>query len=221
MPITFGSVGDIISISLLVKDAVKALDDSGGSASEYQGVIRELWSLDRVLLEVELLSKKHEQTIELNALCVTARRVAEDTRKCIENFLKKIKKYDASLGDDATGNFIRGISMKIKWRLVEKDELDKFRAEINAHCSSMNMLLAVASVYMSYYLYPECWLNSFQESYEHERQEDKGTTNEHRIAISGQPKRVARRDPRSPGTEHSTFEICEIPSGNHFRYIAA
>jgi hypothetical protein len=42
MPITFGSVGDIISISLLVKDAMKALDDSRGSGGEYQGVIREL-----------------------------------------------------------------------------------------------------------------------------------------------------------------------------------
>lgn len=42
MPITFGSVGDIISISLLVKDAMKALDVSRGSGGEYQGVIREL-----------------------------------------------------------------------------------------------------------------------------------------------------------------------------------
>lgn len=93
---------------------MKALDDSRGSGGEYQGMIRELWSLDCVLLEVELLSKKHEQTVELNALCVTARRVTEGTRKCIENFLKQIKKYDASLGDDATRNLIRGISMKIK-----------------------------------------------------------------------------------------------------------
>jgi hypothetical protein len=148
MPITFGSVGDIISISLLIKDAVKALDDSRGSAHEYQGVIRELWSLDRVLLEVELLSRNYGQTAELNALCVTAKRVADETRKCVENFLERIKKYDARLGDHATKNGIRGVSMKIKWRLMEKDELDKFRAEISADRESMSFLLATASVYV-------------------------------------------------------------------------
>jgi RNA polymerase-interacting CarD/CdnL/TRCF family regulator len=77
MPITLGSVGDIISISLIVKDLVKALDDCRGSASEYQALIRELWVLDRVLLEVELLTRMYEQTAELNALCVTAKKRRE------------------------------------------------------------------------------------------------------------------------------------------------
>lgn len=42
MPITFGSVGDVISVCLLIKDLVKTLDDSRGSSAEYQEVIREL-----------------------------------------------------------------------------------------------------------------------------------------------------------------------------------
>jgi hypothetical protein len=42
MPITFGAVGDIIFVCLLVKDLVEALDKSRGSKAEYQSAIREL-----------------------------------------------------------------------------------------------------------------------------------------------------------------------------------
>ena len=74
--VTFGSVGDIISIYIIIKDLVKALDDSRGSLAEYQEVIRELSALDRVLLEVELLWITCERTNELNAIRDTAHRNA-------------------------------------------------------------------------------------------------------------------------------------------------
>jgi hypothetical protein len=107
MSITFGSVGDIIAVSLIIKDLVKALDDSRGSANEYQEMIRELWMLDRVLLEVELLSRTYDQTTELNALCITARRIASECHKCIQNFWDRIKKYENSLGTSKSRHHIR------------------------------------------------------------------------------------------------------------------
>jgi hypothetical protein len=73
MPITFGSVGDIISICLIIKDLVAALDESSGSSKEFQEVRRELWALERALLEVELLSRTSTSTARLNALYATAR----------------------------------------------------------------------------------------------------------------------------------------------------
>jgi hypothetical protein len=93
MPIPYGSVGDIISISLTIK--VQALDYSRGSAAEYQDLIRELWGLDQVLLEVEQVSRNSEQTIEFmphgslrNALLMavvealkTSWRKSKDTRR--------------------------------------------------------------------------------------------------------------------------------------------
>jgi hypothetical protein len=42
MPLTFGAVGDIISVCLLVKDLVEVLDKARGSKAEYQAAIREL-----------------------------------------------------------------------------------------------------------------------------------------------------------------------------------
>ena len=144
--VTFGSVGDIISVCIIIKDLVKALDDSRGSSAEYQEVIRELSALDRVLLEVELLWTTCERTNELNAIRDTAHRNAAQCRQSIEAFLKKIKKYGPSLRDGGSGSFIRDATMKVRWQVAHADELTKFRAEINAHCSAINMLLLTASV---------------------------------------------------------------------------
>ena len=72
MPITFDSVGNIISLSLLIEDVIKTQDDSRGASAEYQAVIRELRSLDHALLEAELLFQLHKQTAQLMALIQTA-----------------------------------------------------------------------------------------------------------------------------------------------------
>lgn len=53
---TFGSLGDFISVSILVKDILLALDDTGGSSHNYQEVVRELYILDTASLQVEKLS---------------------------------------------------------------------------------------------------------------------------------------------------------------------
>lgn len=145
---TFGSVGDIISLCINIKDLVKALDDSRGSSAEYQEVIRELWALDRVLLEVELLWRTCESTVELNALRETTHRVADQCRYSIEACLKKVKKFGPSLRDGGSGSAFRDASMKIRWQFSRSDDLAKFRAKINAHCSTINMLLLTASVYV-------------------------------------------------------------------------
>ncbi|OCL03034.1 hypothetical protein AOQ84DRAFT_392540 [Glonium stellatum] len=146
MPITFGSVGDIISVCLLVKDLVDVLDKSKGSSAEYHAIIRELWLLDRALLEIEKLSRTHSQTVELNALRETARRTVENCRISIENFTKQTKKYESTLSEKNSSNAFTKTVMKVRWRVSEKDEIARFRAEVAAHTSSMNMLLATANV---------------------------------------------------------------------------
>ena len=147
MPITFGSVGDIVTVSLLIKDLVNCLDKSRGSSAEYQAVIRELWSLDHALLEVEVLLRFCEKSVELNDLRETADRCTEQCRECIENFRGRItKKYQSSLQGGGTGHLVRDATAKIRWHVSEKDDLAKFRVEIAAYWSSMNMLLATAGM---------------------------------------------------------------------------
>ncbi|KAF2121392.1 hypothetical protein BDV96DRAFT_564178 [Lophiotrema nucula] len=145
MPITFGSVGDIISVSLLVKNILDALDDSRGSSSEYGQVIRELWILDRALIEVVQLCTQHEATPELMALCQTARKAVKDCHTCVEPFVDKIRKY-RSLSKASRSNVIGRATRKIEWAITEKENLNRFRAEISAHSASINMLLLTANV---------------------------------------------------------------------------
>ena len=148
MPVgfTFGSVGDIISLCIIIKDVVKALDESKGASGQYQEIFRELWALDRVLLEVELLWRTCEETVELNALRVTSHRMVDQCRSCIETFLETTRKYRSSLREGGSGNRLRDTARKLQWQVLHSEEVNKFRAEINAHCSAISMLLITASV---------------------------------------------------------------------------
>jgi hypothetical protein len=150
MPVTFGSVGDIISICLLVKDLVEALDKSRGSKAEYKSLIRELWILDRSLLEIELLARIHGggATPELEALWKTARKAVDHCKELVSAFSTRVQKYQKSLGQNETPTFIKATAMKVRWCIGEKDAVDKFRVEIAATSASFQMLLATASVYV-------------------------------------------------------------------------
>ena len=149
MPITFGAVGDIISVCLLVKDLVDALDKTRGSKAEYQSLTQELRILDRVLLEIDLLARRHEGGItpELEALCKTARKAVDRCNELVRDFLQRIKKYQGTLEENVTkSNFVKETAMKLRWRIGEKDAVEKFRVEIAGTSASLQMLLATASV---------------------------------------------------------------------------
>ena len=147
MPVPFGfSVGDCISVCILIKDAIRALDSTRGSSAEYQEIVRELWTLDRALLEVVSLAQSFETTAELNALSHTARRTAEQCKTCIEGFLGGLKGHERALREGGSGSKIKDIKGKLGWALCGRENLARFRAEINGHSSAINMLLITASV---------------------------------------------------------------------------
>jgi len=147
MPVPFGfSIGDVIATSILIKDVLKALDDTYGAAAEYQELCRELLALDRALLEVESLSRSCDISIEPNALSHTVLRVADQCKECIEDFLKKIKGYEKSLRNGGSGNKLCDMERKVRWALIQKGELARFRTEINGHSSTINMLLITSSM---------------------------------------------------------------------------
>jgi hypothetical protein len=147
MPVTFGSVGDIISVSLLVKDLLIALNDSRGSSAEYQAVARELYILDTALLQVEQLSRSHATTPELHALYETAKQTATKCHDSVAEFTARVRKYSGSLAVGGSGNILKDTARKIQWRASQKDaEIAKFRAEVTGYSESINMLLATGMV---------------------------------------------------------------------------
>jgi len=143
--VTFNSVGDIISVSLLIKDLALALDSSKGAAVEYQEVTRELHVLDIALLEVERLARTHEATPELQALCEIARRSVDKSRICVNNFTERIKKYSSSLAEAGTGKPLKHAARSVQWQLG-RDAVDRFRAEITSHSNALHMLITTAQV---------------------------------------------------------------------------
>jgi len=51
--ITFGSIGDLIAIGEIAWMLAKSLNESRGSAKEYQALAKELRTFDKALLQVD------------------------------------------------------------------------------------------------------------------------------------------------------------------------
>ncbi|KAL6718360.1 hypothetical protein ACLMJK_004449 [Lecanora helva] len=140
MPITFGAIGDIISLCILIKDLVKCLDECRGSSAEYQAVTRELQSLESALREVEKLLRSCEGTAELITLATTIQACANQCYKTVEGFRQQIDNFQP-LHNGHPQSLFKKTTFKIRWQISEKADLVKFRAEINAQCSFIEMLL--------------------------------------------------------------------------------
>ena len=149
MPITFGSVGDIITLSLLIKNLAKSFDDSRGASAEYQAITRELTSLEHALSQVEEVFKTLNHTGNLSALDRTANQCVEQCRECITKYRERTKKFERNLRAGGSRNILRDTASKLKWQASEQDDLPKFRLELHIHCMFINMLLNMAALYMS------------------------------------------------------------------------
>ena len=148
MPITFGSVGDIITLSLLIKNLAKSLDDSRGASAEYQAITRELSSLEHALSKVEAVFKTINHSGDLNAIDRTANQCVEQCRDCIMKYKERTEKFERSLQAGGSGNIFRDTTSKVRWQAFEKDDLPKFRVELHAHCIFINMLLNSTALYV-------------------------------------------------------------------------
>ncbi|CAN9246635.1 unnamed protein product [Alternaria alternata] len=148
MPVTFGAVGDIISVVLLVKDLVATLDEARGSKAEYQAAIHQLWLLDRTLLEIELLTRQHGggNTPVLRGLCETAKQAVDRCHDQVTKFRQRIQRYQGTFDHGQNANPLKEMGHAIRWRNGEKEELERFRVELMGNTSSLQMLMTAANV---------------------------------------------------------------------------
>ncbi|KAG9191356.1 hypothetical protein G6011_09444 [Alternaria panax] len=151
MPVTFGAVGDIISVVLLVKDLVVTLDEARGSKAEYKAAIRDLWLLDCTLLEIDLLTRKHSDgaTPELRSLCETAKRAVVRCNELVSTFSKRIGKYKKTFDQNQEPSKLGNVVMAVRWRLGEKEALERFHVHIVGTISSLQMLMITANMYVT------------------------------------------------------------------------
>jgi predicted HicB family RNase H-like nuclease len=144
MAVPFGfSVGDFIAGINLVKDVIKALQDSRGSSKEYLELIAELRSLETALFEVKTLDLRIEQRAKRAAL----REASKQCQTSIDNFLKDLMKYSTNLRLGGSLCAWKDAYRKIQWKLCKKDDLVRFREEIGFHVQSIQMLMLTIQMY--------------------------------------------------------------------------
>lgn len=137
MPAFGFSVGDLVAGINLVKDLIKALEDGAGASAEYRELIAELYTLEVALQQVNHL--KLEDSRRLQRIAVE--HAAAQCQHTIDEFLKKISKFQPSLRAGGSSKPWKDSLRKIQWALCKKEDVDRFRAEINGHASSINILL--------------------------------------------------------------------------------
>ena len=145
--LTFGSVGDFIAITVLIKDIVAALDDASGSAREYQHLARELDTLRLTIEEVKRTFEDPHLIHSLENLTQIALDTVAQINECLNGFLGQICKYEPTLSAGASGkrNCLKAVGRKVQWKLNEK-EVEEFRAEAMGCTMALNVLLKVITV---------------------------------------------------------------------------
>ncbi|KAJ4120293.1 hypothetical protein NW760_007447 [Fusarium oxysporum] len=145
--LSFGSVGDFITIALLIKDIVAALDDCRGSAKQYRDLVQRLNTLHQTLEAVQQVYEDPQLTQSLEGLSKIALSAVGQIRSCLEAFLGHIRKYEPSLGNSVSGggNALKDIRRKVQWKLNEK-EVEKFCDEVVGCTMTLKMLLEVTTM---------------------------------------------------------------------------
>jgi len=136
MVFPFGvSISDFIEGIRLFKDAIKALSDTQGARPDYEELERSLTSLDNALKAASALvldNPLRQQALQYNL---------DNCRTCVTNFLVKIASFKSlGTGKSAQGNVLSAFR-KIKWAICKKEDVGRFRSEIDVHVGNMNMLL--------------------------------------------------------------------------------
>src|ERR1700722_11690738 len=102
--VTFGSVGDIITVVGIIKELIVTLNDSRGSSADYQRFTHELRNFENILHNLDALIKACENHTEYTALRITAKLEALECSRLVEPFKEKLQRYSRSLRPGGSGN---------------------------------------------------------------------------------------------------------------------
>lgn len=138
---SFGwSAGDIVSaISTLVKVG-KALRESGGAASEYQDAANFLDSLAKTLTGVKTVLADNPNVKWESELIEHA----DIVKAAVENFRKKIEKYDLPLSVDTKRKKPRRIAREIQFAL--SDNVKELKAAVSYPQSVLGVFINLQSL---------------------------------------------------------------------------
>lgn len=137
MAVGFGfSMGDLVTGLQVIKDSIAAVKDGKGASAHYAGLLTEIECLQDALEGIE------ELRLDLNGSAKqrgAIDRAVAACRKCIDDFIASIAKYQPHLQQNTSGwvsNY-----RKIKWAVCRKDDVKELRAQLERHASTIHMLL--------------------------------------------------------------------------------
>ncbi|KAF5695365.1 vegetative cell wall gp1 [Fusarium denticulatum] len=139
MEVTFGAVGDFISIGVLIKDFIELLDDSRGSAWEYNSLKQQLIFLR---LNLDLAKRSYDEyysTPQFQDIRNTLESVVDEAERRLEDIAVKVQKYTSTLCQGSTERRIKKVARKVQWSL-EKKETEKFLLDLNRYTSIIQSL---------------------------------------------------------------------------------
>ena len=136
------SLSDVVLITGLTTKVVAALKEDGGSKTEYQTAIRSCEDLQKLLTELVNLDV-HALDQDLLEQLKTH---AEWPRDLLSNYVTKLRKYERSLGSNATKGCQHGVWKKAKWALSTAKDLEHFRATVASLLDTVKLTLAKVTV---------------------------------------------------------------------------
>ncbi|KAF2496255.1 hypothetical protein BU16DRAFT_371385 [Lophium mytilinum] len=144
MPAFGYSVGDCVaSVDLLVR-IIKALRDSGGSASEFQQLQIDLEFLGAVLNQLKILDLVPSGTSA--SQIDTATRFVQSTQGALSALLEKVGKFKDSLAKSPLRGKLPSALRKAQWALMYSNDIAKLRQKLTNNTISLNLFLETQSV---------------------------------------------------------------------------
>ena len=145
---SFGfSVGDFITAGRLIRQVISSLRAS--SISEYQGLILELYGLQRALDQIERLKCQAGQEAAVNAVKVAALMCQHQ----LDDFAGKLKKFDSMDCNNGSrtskSQKLKALGQRLRWGFCMHEEVTKLRIYLIAHVGSLNMRLITQGLYVT------------------------------------------------------------------------
>lgn len=141
MVFPFGvSVSDFLSGIKLLKTSIEAFSETRGAQADYAELLRSLRSLERALTAASAVA------LDTDARRDALKQTVDDCQKCIANFLSDIAKFDILEDQKPRKSKIAAHLRKIQWAVCKKEDVAKFRSQVETHVGALDMLLLTFQV---------------------------------------------------------------------------
>ena len=139
------SVGDFIAGINTLIDIVHSLSDTNGAQADYKELRRELQSLKSGLDGIVTLSPDASQKTEFSDLIAAV----ENYRACVESFVQRNIKFKSLEGIPEKMWSLTTLKKRgrgVQWAIWKKDDVERFRDQVQIHTGAIGMLLSILQV---------------------------------------------------------------------------